>query len=70
MANEKRVEIFIPRGSDRDEPNLFIGVNGVSYLLPRGKKSKVPAHVAAEYERSVAAQAALDERKDEMTAAK
>ena len=70
MASDKRVEIFIPRGSERDDPNFFIGVNGVNYVLPRGKKSKVPAHVAAEYERSVAAQEAQDDRKDQLTEAK
>ena len=50
------VEIFIPRGSDRDDPNHFIGINGVNYLLPKGKTSTVPAHVAAEYRRSLAAE--------------
>lgn len=49
---DKRVEIFIPRGADREDPNLFVGINGVNYLLPRGKKSMVPAAVAAEIERS------------------
>ena len=49
---EERVEIFIPRGSDREDPNLFVGINGVNYLLPRGKKSMVPQSVAAEIERS------------------
>ena len=48
---EKRVEVFIPRGSDREDPNLFVGINGVNYLLPRGKKSMVPAAVAAEIAR-------------------
>jgi len=50
--SEKRVEIFIPRQSDREDPNLFVGINGVNYLLPRGKKSMVPLSVAAEIERS------------------
>ena len=50
--SEKRVEIFIPRQSDREDPNLFVGINGVNYLLPRGKKSMVPLAVAAEIERS------------------
>ena len=45
-------EIFIPRGSDRDDPNHFIGINGVNYLLPKGKKSRVPLAVAQEYHRS------------------
>ena len=49
---EKRVEVFIPRGSDREDPNLFVGINGVNYLLPRGKKSRVPEAVAAEIKRS------------------
>lgn len=49
---EERIEIFIPRGSDREDPNLFVGINGVNYLLPRGKKSMVPAAVAREIERS------------------
>ena len=49
---EERIEIFIPRGSDREDPNLFVGINGVNYLLPRGKKSMVPKAVAREVERS------------------
>ncbi len=49
---DKRIEVFIPRGSDREDPNLFVGINGVNYLLPRGKKSKVPAAVAAEIKRA------------------
>ena len=49
---EKRIEVFIPRGADREDPNLFVGINGVNYLLPRGKKSMVPLAVAAEIERS------------------
>lgn len=50
--SEKKVTIHIPRGGDREDPNLFVGVNGVNYLLPRGKKSDVPKEVAAEIERS------------------
>ena len=47
----KRVEVLIPRGADREDPNLFVGINGVNYLLPRGKKSMVPQAVAAEIAR-------------------
>ena len=47
---DERVEIFIPRASDREDPNLFAAVNGVNYLLPRGKKSCVPKSVADEIE--------------------
>ena len=45
---EERVEVFIPRGSANDDPNLFVSVNGVNYLLPRGKKSLVPPHITEE----------------------
>jgi len=61
------IEVFIPRGSDRDDPNHFIGINGVNYLLPKGKSSVVPAHVAAEYKRSVAAEDALHRSVEKMS---
>lgn len=63
MADTKkaeRVEIFVPRGNANDDPNLFISVNGVNYLLPRGKKSEVPACVAEEFRRAQAAEENLD----------
>lgn len=63
---EERVEIFVPRGNSNEDPNLFISVNGVNYLLPRGKKSLVPPHVAYEFERAQKAEAALYEKQDEM----
>lgn len=63
---ENRVEVFIPRGSDREDPNFFVGINGVNYLLPRGKKSMAPVAVAAEIERSMKAADAFYENMDEM----
>lgn len=65
-AAEERVEVFIPRGAANDDPNLFVSVNGVNYLLPRGKKSLVPAHIAEEIERSKKAQDRVDENIDKM----
>ena len=59
--DKSRVEVSVPRGGDREDPNLFVGLNGVNYLLPRGKKSAVPPEVAAEIERSERARDALDE---------
>ena len=38
----ERVEVYIPRGADREDPNFFGAVYGVTYLLPRGKKSMGP----------------------------
>ena len=63
---EDRVEIFIEKGYANDDPNLFVSVNGVNYLLPKGKKSVVPAHVAAEIERSKRAAQKQDEKIDQM----
>ena len=65
-AKDNRVEVFVPKGYANDEPNLFVSVNGVNYLLPKGKKSLVPAHVAAEIERSKRAAEVQDEKIDQM----
>ena len=63
---DERVEIFVPRGYANDEPNVIVAVNGVNYVLPRGKTSKVPKHIAEEFQRSQKAQEALDKRVDEL----
>lgn len=63
---DDRVWVTIPKATGNDEPNLFVGVNGVNYLLPKGKKSLVPAHVAAEIERAFKAEEVMDERIEEM----
>lgn len=66
---ELRVEVFIPKGYANDEPNLFVGVNGKTFILPKGKKSVVPQYVADEIERSRKAEETLDEHVAAMTAA-
>ena len=63
---ENRVEVFVPKGYANDDPNHYVSVNGVNYLLPRGKKSLVPDFVAAEFYRSQRAQEKLDEKIDQM----
>ena len=65
-VKDDRVEVFVPKGYANDEPNLLVSVNGVNYLLPKGKKSLVPAHVAAEIERSKRAKDKLDENIEQM----
>ena len=70
MANPKsektneveRVRIFVPRDNSNEDQNLFIGVNGVNYILPRGKYSEVPKFVADEYNRSLEAEAVQSAR--------
>lgn len=66
MSKENYVEVFIPKGAPSDEPNLLVGVNGVMYNLPKGKKSMVPPEVKAEIDRSIRAQEKLDETIDRL----
>ena len=63
---DERVDIHVPKGYANDEPNLLISVNGVNYLLPKGKTSNVPKFIADEFYRSQKAQEALDKHVDEM----
>ena len=63
-AGEEREEVFIPRGTANDDPNLFVSVNGVNYLLPKGKRSLVPKPVAEEIRRSQRAAEKQDEKID------
>lgn len=63
-TTDDRVEVSIPRGGDREDPNLFVAVNGVNYLLPRGKKSRVPKAVADEIARAERARESLYETVD------
>ena len=53
-------ELFIPKVYLNDDPNVIIGINGKLYVLPKGKISKVPTYVKAEYERSQRAAEALE----------
>ena len=63
---EEHVDLFVPKGYANDEPNLFISINGKNFVLPKGKTSKVPPYVKAEYERSQRAQEALDAKSEAM----
>ena len=45
------VEIYLKRTENRDS-NVFVSINGVSWLIPRGVKTVVPKIVAEELERS------------------
>ena len=65
---EERVDLFVEKGYANDEPNQVISVNGVLYVLPKGKTSNVPKFVADEYYRSRKAQQRLDETVDKMLA--
>ena len=60
-TGEEMVDLYVPRISGNSDPNELIVHNGKNWLLPRGKKSTVPKHVADEYERSVRAKQKFDE---------
>lgn len=64
--NNDYVDLFIPKGYANDDPNEFISINGTNFILPKGKTSKVPPYVKAEYDRSVAAQEAQDENAERL----
>ena len=67
MAEGKnRVTVFVPRGASNEDPNVFVSVNGINYLLPKGTESSVPRAVAWELERSRKAQEMLDRRREQM----
>ena len=65
-APDERVEVLIPRGGEREDPNLFVGINGLNYLLPKGRRSQVPPAVAAEIARAEHAREALDKTMDSL----
>lgn len=65
-SKKEREDIFIPKGYANDDPNLFVSVNGKNYLLPKGKTSSVPVHVAAEIKRSLKAQEIQDENSEKL----
>ena len=64
---EERVEVYIPKGGAKEEPNLFVAINGVNYLIPRGKTSLVLPAVAKELERARRAQERQDANVDFLT---
>ena len=64
----EKVEVFVPKGYVNEEPNLFVSVGGVNYLLPKGKTSKVPKFIAEEFKRSQRAVETQDKHVDKMLA--
>lgn len=53
----ERVEFFVDRGYERDDPVKLIAVNGVNYPLRKGQMNTAPRCVKEEYERSRRAEA-------------
>lgn len=60
-ASSDLVQIFVPKAPAREQPTMFISVNGKNYFLPRGKYVMVKREVAYEFNRAMEAQNRLDE---------
>lgn len=45
---------------------MFVGINGVNYIIPKGKPVEVPDFVAEEIERSQGAERRMFERQEEL----
>ena len=58
------VPVTIPRGAPNDDPNVMVGINGINYVLPKGKTSMVPDFVAEEIRRSEYAKEIQDRNMD------
>jgi hypothetical protein len=61
-----RIAVTVPRAGAGDDPNLFVSIGGINYILPRGETSHVPPAVAAELARAERARDRLDRRVREL----
>lgn len=61
-----KVKITLPKARGSEPRELLVGINGVNYLIPKGKQVEVPDYVAEEVKRAQAAEDFMDEQKDEM----
>lgn len=50
--SEKVVKLKVPRGGTKEDPGVYVAVNGRNYLLPKGKESEVPQFIKDEYDRA------------------
>lgn len=61
-----RVKITLHRARKGEDENLFVGINGVNYVIPKGKEVEVLPEVAEEIWRSQKADDLMHERAEEM----
>lgn len=69
VKEPEKMDIYIERGSANEDPNMQVCVNGVMYLLPKGKTSKVPLAVYNEIMRSRRARELQDQRMEDLRGA-
>lgn len=63
-SNAEMVSVYVPKISGED-PTLFVGLNGKSWSIPRGKRVEVPIDVARIVEESEKNAQIADEFSDE-----
>ncbi len=63
-TDDNRVAVTLPRARKDEEPNLFVCINGVAYLVPKGETSMVPPEVAYEIKRAQDAEAYMFDQAD------
>ena len=69
VIKDGRVSVTLPRARSGEPEDLFVGINGVSYQIPKGKEVMVPQVVADEIERSTKAEDRMYEDKEQRLAA-
>ena len=57
-------KITLPRARNGEDSTMFVSINGVNYLVPKGKAVEVPAFVAREIERARKADEYYHDRAD------
>ena len=65
-ATVDRTSVTIPRARRGEEENLFVAINGVNYIIPKGKSVDVPDFVAAEIARAQAAEERMHQAREQM----
>lgn len=63
---KERVSVTLPRARYGEEENLFVAINGVNYIVPKGKAVDVPDFVAEEIRRAQEAEERMHEEKERM----
>ena len=65
-AATDRVDISLPRAHFGEEASQFVGINGVSYIVPKGKTVNVRPEVAEELRRAETAEAYMHAQAEKM----
>lgn len=64
---EEKRRIYVDRDTSDNDPNMYVAINGRSFLLPRGKYVEVPVYVADFIESCKRAQHRYDETIDRLS---